>query len=417
MSFNEGGKSPSFVVINLLWISQRSLLTPRQFQHINTLFPTIDRNLRLFVNSFAEFGRFNGRTLTVIFPEMQRLLIFLAIFSFAHAPLQAQDHADCATAMEICKKQVYRVEKTGGEGANSHEADFIACFMNGENFGQAEENSTWIKFEIEKSGSLSFVITPHKSDDDIDFVVFKLPPNGDCNQKQIVRCMAAGDSGANAATSPCMGETGLRDGERDASEDAGCSDPGDNTWLAPLKVVAGEKYVLLISNVSTRGPGFTIRFGGTAKLPCDEEKPPIAYKPKPTPKINQPPADPPKPAEKNILPESIGGRAVEVGKTVKVQQKTIKLKIWDSQVEDGDIISVYIDDKKVIDRLYLRSQPQEFEIELPPGNEHYLTVFAEDFGKSEPNTARVLIFDGKEEQVIDLVAERKKQQSVKIITD
>ncbi len=86
-------------------------------------------------------------------------------------------------------------------------------------------------------------------------------------------------------------------------------------------------------------------------------------------------------------------------------------------MEDGDIISVFIDDKKVIDHLYLRAQPQEFEIQLPPGSEHYLTVYADDFGKSEPNTARVLIFDGKQEQTIDLVAERKKQQTIRIITD
>ncbi len=319
--------------------------------------------------------------------------------------------------MEICKKQVYHIDKAGGEGADNHEADFIACFMNGENFGQAEENSTWIKFEIEKSGSLAFAITPHRLDDDIDFVVFKLPPNGDCSQKQIVRCMAAGDSKANALTSPCMGETGLRDGERDASEDAGCADPGDNTWLAPLQVVKGEKYVLLVSNVSSRGPGFSIRFSGSAKLPCDEDPPkPIAEKPKPKPKP-KPEPEPEPIAEKQTKPESIGGRSVEVGKTVSVKARTIKLRIWDSQVEDGDIISVYLDDEKVIDHLYLRSKPQEFEIKLPPGKEHYLTVYADDFGKSEPNTARVLIFDGDKEQVIDLVAERKKQQSIKIITD
>lgn len=330
---------------------------------------------------------------------------------------RAQDHADCATAFKICKKQVFHFDKAGGEGADNHEADFIACFMNGENFGQAEENSTWIKFEIAKSGTLTFVITPHRLDDDIDFVIFKLPPNEDCSQKQIVRCMAAGDSKTNALVSPCMGETGLRDGERDASEDAGCSDPGDNTWLAPLRVVAGEKYVLLVSNVSTRGPGFSIRFGGSAKLPCDEEKP-VAEKPKPKPKPEEK-IKPQEPviAQKQVKPESIGGRSVEVGETVKVKTRTIKLKIWDSQVEDGDIISVYLDDKKVIDHLYLRTKPQEFEIQLPPGNEHYLTVFADDFGKSEPNTATVLIFDGHREQVIDLVAERKKQQSLKIIAE
>lgn len=351
---------------------------------------------------------------------MQRFIVVFALILNTGATLWAQAHADFKTAMEICKKQSYRIDKTGGEGANIHEADFIACFMNGENFGQAEENSTWIKFDIEKSGSLSFTITPHRSDDDLDFVVYKLPENEDFSQANIVRCMAAGDSGANALTSNCMGETGLRDGEKDTSEDAGCSDPGDNTWLAPLRVVSGEKYVILISNVSSRGPGFNIRFGGSAKLPCDEDKPITEKPPKPKPR--------PKPVEEPVAvkepaitsspkPETIGGRAVEVGKTISVKNRTIKLKIWDSQVEDGDIISIYLGDKKVIDHLYLRSKQQEFDIQLPPGKEHYLTVYAESFGKSEPNTARVLIFDGTQEQVIDLVAERKKQQSVKIMTE
>lgn len=345
---------------------------------------------------------------------MHRLPLLISLFLLILTGLQAQSNADCASAMEICKKQVYHIDKLNGEGANNHEADFIACFMNGENFGQAEENSCWIKFEIEKTGSLTFAITPHRLDDDIDFVVFKLPPNGDCSQLQPVRCMAAGDSRGNALTSPCMGETGLRNGEKDTSEDAGCSDPGDNTWLAPLQVVKGEKYALLISNVSSSGPGFSIRFGGSAKLPCDEE-PKIVDKPKPKPV----PAPPPPPEPEIVVkkPETIGGRAVELGQTVKVKNRTIKIKIWDSQVEDGDIVSVFINDEKVIDHLYLRSKPQEFEIQLPAGKEHYLTVYADDFGKSEPNTARVLIFDGKNEQIIDLVAERKKQQTIKIITE
>lgn len=71
----------------------------------------------------------------------------------------------------------------------------------------------------------------------------------------------------------------------------------------------------------------------------------------------------------------------------------------------------------MIDHIYLLLKPQEFEIDLPPGKEHYLTVFADDFGKAEPNTAMVLISDGVREQTIDLVAGRRTQESVKIISE
>ncbi len=350
--------------------------------------------------------------------KIKNLSIYFLLLPFFAV---AQNYADCDRAMDICKKQVYHVEKVQGEGANNREADFISCFMNGENHGQAEQNSTWIKFEIAKSGSLTFAITPHKFDNDMDFVVYKMPADGDCRYKQIIRCMAAGDPENEALTSKCMGETGLRDGERASSRDAGCNDEGDNTWLAPLRVVEGEKYVILVSNVTQAGPGFSIRFGGTCKLPCDEEpkkEPAITKKTKPKPK----PETIPEPIKVKTLtsekPEKIGGRPVEVGKTIKISNRKIKVKVWDSQVQDGDICSVYLNEVKVVDRIYLTLKPKEFELELPSGrSDYYLTIHAEDFGKAEINTCRVVVFDGNTEQTVDLVAAQGKEECLKIIIE
>ena len=344
---------------------------------------------------------------------MLRYSLFIFTFCALNTHLFSQAHADCVTSMDICDKNKLSINSASGEGTNRSEADFIACFMSSENKGQAEENSTWLKFEIAESGTLSFTITPHKTDDDIDFVVFR-SLDGSCKNMKIVRCNAAGDPSDWASHSKCLGQTGLRSGETDSSEDAGCHDTDDNAWLAPINVLKGEKYILLVSNVSSRGPGFDLDLGGTALLPCEKKKPiAAAVKPKPTkPKPATAAVVPPKPA-----PESIGGRKVEVGEEVKVKSRKIKIKLWDSQVQDGDIISVYLDDKKVIDHIYLTLKPQEFEIDLPPGREHYLTVFADDFGKAEPNTAMVLISDGVREQTIDLVAGRSKQESVKIISE
>ncbi len=363
------------------------------------------------LNTFRRIWRLYGHK--QYFMRKLYLPVFALLGGLCSA--RAQNHADCVTAMRICKKQVYHIDRAAGEGDDATEAAFVPCFLNGESMGQAEENSTWIAFEIDRGGTLTFTIVPHREEDDIDFVVYRLPPNGDCRYKQIVRCMAAGDSRANAQTSPCMGPTGLREGEKDTSEDAGCSDAGDNNWLAPLSTAAGEKYVILISNVTSRGPGFSISFGGSAKLPCDEDPPqkPARETPKPKPT----PAPPPPVAEASPPVTAIEGRDVEVKEKVKVKSRSIKLRIWDSQIEDGDVVSIYVNDKKVISNLYLTNNPKEFDIELPAGREHLITVYAEDFGKAEPNTARVVIYDGTREHVIDLVAERKKQQSIKILVE
>jgi hypothetical protein len=345
-----------------------------------------------------------------------RFLMILMSISLSCTGLLAQKNADCNSAMDICKKQSYTIEHTGGEGANRKEADFVACFMNGENFGQAEENSTWIKFEVKQGGSLAFTITPQRATDDIDFVVFKLPASGDCDQKQIVRCMAAGDQEGEASTSRCMGKTGLRDGEKDTSEDAGCGDPDDNTWLAPLKVSKGEKYVILVSNVSSAGPGFSISFSGSAKLPCDDEPKPVKEPVKPVVKTPTP--------EKPIQivtkvappPATIGGREVKVVSTIKVKSYELDIKVWDNQVEDGDIISLYLNDKKVVSNIRLTKKPQEFLIKMET-KEAYLTVYAEDFGLAEPNTGAITIKDGVNEQTIILKAGKGFQESVKVVME
>lgn len=333
--------------------------------------------------------------------------------------LAAQQYADCVRAMEICKKSTYNIAKTGGEGSDTKEADFVPCFMGSDRLGMAEENSTWIKWEVKTGGSLTFVITPQRMGDDIDFVVYKLPADGSCQNKKIVRCMAAGDPEDEALFSPCLGKTGLRDGERASSRDPGCNDEGDNTWLAPLKVADGEKYVLLVSNVTEPGPGFSISFGGTATLACEEPpKPKKKEEPKPVekPKKKEEPTPPVAATPETQKPEEIGGRKVEIGETVQVTNRKLKIKIWDSQIEDGDICSIFIDEKLVVEKVRVTLKPKEFEIELPAGKkEVYLTVFADDFGLAEPNSAKVSIWDGKNEQTIDLVAGRSKQESVKII--
>ncbi len=175
----------------------------------------------------------------------------------------AQEYADCATAYPLGDKSYLHFNGNSGIGL-IEDAPNVLCFINGENQGQAEENATWISFKIREAGQLEFSISPDNPYDDMDFVLCYLPENGACDDKKIIRCMAAGDS-KTQSDSPCMGPTGLRSKEKDTSEDAGCNDPGDNNWLKALDAKAGDNYVLLISSI-TAPRGFTIRFKGSALL-------------------------------------------------------------------------------------------------------------------------------------------------------
>ncbi|MEO6131529.1 MAG: gliding motility-associated C-terminal domain-containing protein, partial [Saprospiraceae bacterium] len=91
----------------------------------------------------------------------------------------------------------------------------------------------------------------------------------DCENKREVRCMAAGANGTLGQTDPfptwqrCNGPTGLQVGSTDTEEDAGCVQADDDSWIAPLDMIAGKSYALLVNNFSQSGLGFSIVWGGT----------------------------------------------------------------------------------------------------------------------------------------------------------
>jgi PKD repeat protein len=170
--------------------------------------------------------------------------------------------SDCFNASILCDKSGFSVQKVTGAGSNNTELNDASCFFNGQgtNF---ETNSTWFLWTCDQPGTLEFTLSPLNPTDDLDFVVYRLPAGlGTCSGKQVVRCMASGESfGINSIA--CLGPTGLRAGDADISEDAGCSNAGDDAWLSPLDMLSGETYALCVNNFSSTGNGFSVLFGGT----------------------------------------------------------------------------------------------------------------------------------------------------------
>jgi len=175
--------------------------------------------------------------------------------------------SDCEDGVVLCDKSSFLLENLVGAGKDRNEIDPSSCI-------QVEFASSWYKWTCEKSGDLSFVLTPNNNDlvitDDLDFAVYELP-NGidDCTGKIMIRCMASGaNTEADGSISPlnewalCNGKTGLRKGEKDTNEEGGCVD-NSNNYIAPIQMESGKSYVLIVNNYSRSGLGFKIDFGGS----------------------------------------------------------------------------------------------------------------------------------------------------------
>jgi gliding motility-associated-like protein len=170
---------------------------------------------------------------------------------------------DCPTASILCDKSPFVVRSVKGAGVDNKEAEGAPCFAG--TSGLVEMNSTWYAWTCDKSGTLTFTLSPSKEDDDLDFIVYELP-NGveNCNGKQILRCMASGDNPGSYPNSPCMGPTGLNLTATDLSESAGCvTDLPKDRFAKALDMVSGKSYALMINNFTSTGNGFSVQFGGT----------------------------------------------------------------------------------------------------------------------------------------------------------
>jgi hypothetical protein len=179
--------------------------------------------------------------------------------------------SDCPSSSILCDKSPFVVQYVTGAGSNNGEMQDAACFNNGVP-GIFESNSTWFVWTCSQSGTLTMTLTPLNGPDDLDFVIYRLP-NGikNCNGKILERCMASGQSQGINSTA-CLGPTGMRNGDPDISEDAGCSEPGDDAWLRPLDMIQGETYALVVNNFSATGNGFSVEFGGSGEFLGPEAK-------------------------------------------------------------------------------------------------------------------------------------------------
>ncbi len=98
--------------------------------------------------------------------------------------------------------------------------------------------------------------------------------------------------------------------------------------------------------------------------------------------------------EKHIPYEAeSGGRSLKRTKRLVVHSKNIRIRLWDINQEDGDIVSVNLNGEWVIDHFVLTNEGNYFNFELD-GQMNYLVLHAHNLGEIPPNTAGIAVSDG-----------------------
>ena len=134
------------------------------------------------------------------------------------------------------------------------------------------------------------------------------------------------------------------------------------------------------------------------------------YKPKKT--IDKEEPDVP---EDNVETRTVGRRDLPIG-SIKVNNGKLNLEVWDEQVEDGDLISLYVNDVKVISNIPVRKRAKRFTVNLQPGRNRIL-FFAENLGLIAPNTAAIRIKAGNMEKSLYLNTDLQQNNLLEVVWD
>ncbi len=168
---------------------------------------------------------------------MKKLLLLTILF-FSQLLFS---QSDCITAIPVCGNS--NISYNPSSNGTIPEATANSCL-------DVEHYSVWYVFTAATSGTIEFTIDPNTVPNvlhyDYDFAVYG--PNINCTTWDFgdaIRCNFSGTSGATGLSSTITG----------------------SQWEAPLNVIAGETYYLLVDNYIPSNPyGFSLTWGGTATL-------------------------------------------------------------------------------------------------------------------------------------------------------
>ena len=94
----------------------------------------------------------------------------------------------------------------------------------------------------------------------------------------------------------------------------------------------------------------------------------------------------------NNTKEKLAKRTYQVIKVIEVNHSTIKVDIYDNGQIDGDVVSIYLNEKQLVSSKMLTAQPISLQIQVDDTEEVYdLIMYAESLGSIPPNTALMIV--------------------------
>jgi hypothetical protein len=134
------------------------------------------------------------------------------------------------------------------------------------------------------------------------------------------------------------------------------------------------------------------------------------------PELKLPDAIKPAPEKSCALPPGFEKRSNTVLKTIKVENKKVRVDLYDNGEVDGDSISLFYNGKLLLSHKRLSEKPITLEISVEDDKEmNELVMYAENLGTIAPNTALMVVTDGPKRYEVRITSDLQKSGVINFV--
>lgn len=109
------------------------------------------------------------------------------------------------------------------------------------------------------------------------------------------------------------------------------------------------------------------------------------------------------PAQPNISPTTKEVELIKIKKersskvirTIKTKEDSIRILLYDNGIIDNDTVTVFYNNKVILEKYMITSQAKELKIPISKTSENLIELFANNLGTIPPNTALLIIYAGE----------------------
>jgi hypothetical protein len=101
--------------------------------------------------------------------------------------------------------------------------------------------------------------------------------------------------------------------------------------------------------------------------------------------------------------------------TINTENETIKIELYDNGDIDGDSVSVFFNNAVVLSHKKLTNQPLTLDLPIKTDAINELVMYADNLGTIPPNTALLIITDGKKRYEVRITSDLEKSGAIKFV--